>query len=91
MNAYFCYLPEETDDTGVINRTVEVVVAPDRNKARYVAHQHSKKEYKKWGYDWEYVDWCAKLIEKEVECPEGVMNHLEPHPLWKKADEININ
>ena len=88
MNAYFCYSPwDDYAFPGYEGRDVEIVIAPTRGSAVYQAMKHCHS-------DWDFIDWRARLIEKDTEYPEGVLEtngSLDgEHPLWGKTCGIKL-
>jgi len=87
VNAYFIDGGESTDYYGQAERIVDIVIAPNRNRARYLF-------WLKYKYDLgDLLDgWCEsiRLVQKDLSLPEGLLDSVGTsyQKIWEKANEV---
>ena len=79
MNIYFCITKDSYEDaTGASSFPCELVVASSVAKAKYLAHKANKMYL---DYSFEYIDWHASLVVKNVEYEAGILP--ADSPAWE--------
>ena len=76
MNLYICVCPKcykDLQEGPGWESVIELVAAPTPGRAKALAHGHQPWRY----YSGEYIDWRARVMEKDRDIAEGV---LRPWP-----------